>query len=82
MRLRGHDWVRVRVTYSVCCIDEVKQSQDGDRDPYSRPVDHGDQRLREVDVSLHVLTVQIGHRQQAVESAASSVTVTRDRVTL
>lgn len=44
--------------YPLCGVDQVEQSQQGDGDSHSRPVHHGNQRLREVDVGLHILPVR------------------------
>lgn len=41
--------------YPLCCVDQVKESQQGDGDPYSWPIHYGNQRLWEVDVGFDIL---------------------------
>lgn len=50
-----HDPTRGVFLYPLCGVDQVKESQHGDRDPYGRAVHHGNQRLGEVDVRPDVL---------------------------
>lgn len=75
--------VRRRTMYPFCSVDQVEQSQQCDRDSHSWSVHHGNQRLREVDVGLHILPVQRrretteeeNEQSQSVKNTGSSRTL-------
>lgn len=41
--------------YLLGSVDQIKKSQDCNRDPHCWSIDHGDQRLWKINIGLHVL---------------------------